>query len=32
MMFQKVIKGKEITMIVPDKIDEKPPVKKPIRP
>jgi len=32
MMFQKVIKGKEITMNVPDKIDEKPQIKKSIRP
>lgn len=32
MMFQKVIKGKEITMNVLEKIDEKPQIKKPIRP
>jgi hypothetical protein len=31
-MFQKVIKGKEIIMDVSEKIDEKPPIKKPIRP
>ena len=32
MMFQKVIKGKEIIMNVTDEIEEKPQIKKPIRP
>lgn len=32
MMFQKVIKGKEIPNSLPEKIYEKPQTKKPIRP